>query len=67
MLHTNYAYNKAENNESGNHIKKELVHAGELTTTARVKLMAPLLVADDLVHLLWAYDEYHSLHSRARL
>jgi hypothetical protein len=66
-LHTNYIYSKAENEALETFIRKDLVSAGLISTAARPKPVAPLPVAEDLIHFLWACDEYQELHPRARL
>jgi hypothetical protein len=65
-LNTNHQYSHTENEGLTSFYKKDLVRSGEVSTLARCKPVAPLPVAEDLVHFLWACDEYQ-MHPRARL
>jgi hypothetical protein len=38
-----------------------------IRTGAYIKPVAPLLVAEDLIHFMWVCDEYQFAHPRARL
>ncbi|CAN9115701.1 unnamed protein product [Alternaria alternata] len=48
-LFTRRQYSSAENKDIENYIKKELVYKGKISTDAYKKLVAPLLVAEDLI------------------
>jgi hypothetical protein len=65
-LQTHYQYNETQNTEINQFIENELVLSGELSSAAYKKPIAPLLVAEDLVHFSWACDEYY-MHSLTRL
>jgi hypothetical protein len=65
-LHTHYQYNETQNTKINQFIENELVLSGKLSSAAYKKPIAPLLVAEDLVHFSWACDEYY-MHSRTRL
>ncbi|KAF1938833.1 hypothetical protein EJ02DRAFT_498470 [Clathrospora elynae] len=61
-MHTN-----SENESLALFIRKDLVHTQLVSTAARPKPVAPLPVAEDLIHFLWACDEYQEWHPQARL
>ena len=66
-LHTNYIYSKAENEQLSSYIRLDLAKHGLISTAVRSKPVASLPVAEDLLLILWACDEYQEMHARARL
>jgi hypothetical protein len=57
-LHRSHHYNDIENQELKRFIRQNLVKTGALSTAAKSKPVVPLLVAEDLIQFLWAYDKY---------
>jgi hypothetical protein len=66
-LYTNHKYNEADNEALSTYIHQDLVKAGELSTAAKSKPIAPLPVAEDLNLFSWACDEYQGMHPRMRV
>jgi hypothetical protein len=66
-LFTGHQFSSAENKDLENYIEKDLVHKGKISTDAYQKPVAPLLVAEDSIRLLWVCDEYQFTHPLARL
>jgi hypothetical protein len=50
--YTSCQYNATENKQLENFVTKELVQDGKITTGAYTKLVAPLLVAKDLIQFM---------------
>jgi hypothetical protein len=63
-MYTNYQYSSVQNKEVDDFVLK-LVHDQKVSTAAYAKPVAPVEVSQDLVHFMWACDEYQQPHPRA--
>jgi hypothetical protein len=65
-IHTRYQYTAVQNQDIISFVTKELIARGLLSTCARVKPLAPVAVAKDIIRFLFVSDKYKHLHPHIR-
>jgi hypothetical protein len=63
-MYTNYQYSSVQNKEVDDFMV-QLVCDQKVSTAAYAKPVAPVEISQDLVHSMWACDEYQQPHLRA--